>query len=117
MVLAADDYFDLNIYHQRVKRSREAWAELLTGKRSCLVFMNLCAPFLCDLFGVEPRDYYTDLEVMADTQLKGIAWRLEHLDEGHRQVEVGRVAHPEADGVAGPDGDDGPGVCGGHGWG
>jgi uroporphyrinogen-III decarboxylase len=81
MVLAADDYFDLNMYHQRVKRSREAWAELLTGKRSCLVFMNLCAPFLCDLFGVEPRDYYTDLEVMADTQLKGIAWRLEHLDE------------------------------------
>jgi hypothetical protein len=50
-------------------------------KRPFLAFMNCCAPFLCDLFGVDPLEYYTNLEVMADIQLKGIAWRLENLDE------------------------------------
>lgn len=50
--------------------------------------MNLCAPFLCALFGVELRDYYTSLEVMADTQLKGIAWRLEHLEEDEIPLAV-----------------------------
>ncbi len=50
--------------------------------------MNLCAPFLCDLFGVELRDYYVDLEVMAETQLKGIAWRLENLDEDEIPLAV-----------------------------
>ena len=59
MILAADDYFDLDVYHHRVTRARRVWAELLAGERQYLVFMNLCAPFLCDLFGVEPRDYYT----------------------------------------------------------
>ena len=37
---------------------------------------------------------------------------LEHLDEGHREVEVGGVAHPEGDGVAAADGEDGADIGG-----
>ena len=81
MVLHVSDYFDIDAHRKRAAHARQVWDDFLTGKRAHLVFMNLCAPFLCDLFGVEPVDYYTDLAVMADTQLKGIAWRLEHLDE------------------------------------
>jgi uroporphyrinogen-III decarboxylase len=88
MALKASDYFDPGRYRKRVAHARQAWAELFAGKRSSLVFMNLCAPFLCDLLGVELGDYYTDLEVMADTQLKGIAWRLEKLDEDEIPLAV-----------------------------
>jgi uroporphyrinogen-III decarboxylase len=79
--LRAADYFDPKRYAARVQRSNQAWDEFLQGRRPHLAFMNCCAPFLCSLFGVDPLRYYTDLEVMADTQLKGIAWRLENLDE------------------------------------
>jgi uroporphyrinogen-III decarboxylase len=87
-VLRAKDFFDLSQYHQRVEHSRKAWAELLAGKRPSIVFMNLCAPFLCDLFDIKPEDYYTDLQVMAETQLRGIAWRLENLDEDEIPLAV-----------------------------
>jgi uroporphyrinogen-III decarboxylase len=87
-MLRASDYFDMAAYHRRVLHARQAWDEFLNGKRSVLVFMNLCAPHLCELFHVEPRDYYTDLEVMADTQLRGIAWRLENLDEDEVPLAV-----------------------------
>ena len=40
---------------------------------------------------------------------------LEHLDEGDREVEVGRVAHPQRDGVACANGHDGPAGVGGGG--
>ena len=86
--LKASDYFDPDVYHKRVVHARQGWDELLAGERSNLAFMNLCAPFLCDLFGVEPLDYYTNLAVMADTQLKGIAWRLEHLEEDEIPLAV-----------------------------
>jgi len=88
ITLKASDYFDPELYHQRVAHAHQAWDELLAGKRSHLVFMNLCAPFLCDLFRVEPLDYYTDLEVMADTQLKGIGWRLQNLEEDEIPLAV-----------------------------
>lgn len=81
MRLRAADYFDPGIYAERVTRSSLVWDEFLNGKRPFLVFMNLCAPFLCKLFEVEPLEYYTNLEVMAEVQLKGIAWRLENLDD------------------------------------
>jgi uroporphyrinogen-III decarboxylase len=87
-MLRASDYFDMAVYHRRVLHARQAWDEFLNGKRSVLVFMNLCAPYLCELFHVEPRDYYTNLEVMADTQLRGIAWRLENLDEDEVPLAV-----------------------------
>ena len=77
----ARDYFDLERYHARLARNRRAWAEFDAGRRGPLVFMNLCAPALCTLFGVSFLDYYTDLATMIDTQLRGIAWRLANLDE------------------------------------
>jgi uroporphyrinogen-III decarboxylase len=79
--LHAADYFDLEEYHARLARNRRAWGEFVAGEREVLGFMNLCAPALCDLFGVGYRDYYTDPGTMIDTQLRGIAWRLENLDE------------------------------------
>jgi uroporphyrinogen decarboxylase len=79
-MLNAGDYFDLTAYRARLQRNRRQWQDFFRGK-SIPVFMNLCAPFLCELFGVSLRRYYTDLEVMAETQLKGIAWHLEHLDD------------------------------------
>ena len=88
VAVKASDYFDLDVYHKRVARTRQTWDELLRGNRSSRVFMNLCAPCLCDLFGVELRDYYTDVEVMAATQLQGIAWRLENLDEDEIPLAV-----------------------------
>ena len=88
MVLHVSDYSDIDAYRKRVAHAGQVWDDFLTGKRAHLVFMNLCAPFLCELFGVEPVDYYTDLAVMADTQLKGIAWRLEHLDEDEIPLAV-----------------------------
>lgn len=86
--LKAADFFDPEQYTRRVNRARQAWSELMRGERQTLVFMNLCAPFLCDLFGVELSRYYTDLRVMAETQLKGIAWRLENLDEDEIPLAV-----------------------------
>lgn len=79
--LNAADYFDLDKYHARLARNRQAWQEFMAGRREVLVFMNLCAPALCSLFDVSFADYYTDLATMIDTQLRGIAWRLENLDE------------------------------------
>jgi len=79
--LNAADYFDLDKYHARLARNRQAWQEFMEGRREVLVFMNLCAPALCSLFDVSFADYYTDLATMIDTQLRGIAWRLENLDE------------------------------------
>lgn len=88
MSLHASDFFDLDQYHKRREHARRAWSDLIQGKRSCITFMNLCAPFLCDLFKVEPFEYYTDLHVMAETQLRGIAWRLDHLDEDEIPLAV-----------------------------
>lgn len=42
------------------------------------------------------------------------AAHLEHLDEGHGEVEVGSVANPQRDRVAGADGNDGPAERGRH---
>ena len=87
-MVRASDYFDIDTYRERVRCASRAWDDLIAGRRGALVFMNLCAPFLCHLFGVDPYDYYTDLEVMADTQLRGIAWRLENLDEDEVPLAV-----------------------------
>jgi len=81
-MIRASDYFDPAAYESRLARNRQVWHSFLARRsRKMPVFMNLCAPFLCDLFGVRPDRYYTDLEVMAETQLAGIAWHLEHLDD------------------------------------
>jgi uroporphyrinogen-III decarboxylase len=79
--LNAAAYFDLDKYHARLERNRQAWQEFMAGGRSSLAFINMCAPSLCPLFDVSFDAYYTDPATMADTQLRGIAWRLEHLDE------------------------------------
>ncbi len=81
MTLKASDYFDLDAYHARLERNRQSWRLFLARQRSLLTFVNLCAPSLCTMFGVGFDDYYTDLATMADTQLRGIAWRLKNLDE------------------------------------
>jgi uroporphyrinogen decarboxylase len=108
--LNAADYFDLDRYYARIERNRRVWREFWSGHpgpqalsgsfhrdlpgtcvrgrcgrglwgRESLAFIPLCAPALCDMFGVAYDDYYTDLATMADTQLRGIAWRLANLDE------------------------------------
>jgi uroporphyrinogen-III decarboxylase len=81
MRLKVSKYFDLERYQDRVDRNRQRWDEFMRGERQVLAFMNLCAPSLCTMFGVGFGDYYTDLATMADTQLRGIAWRLANLDE------------------------------------
>ncbi len=88
MTLYAGDYFDLTAYAGRVNRAARTWDDLLSGRRQQVVFLNLCAPFLCQLFDVDPYDYYTDLAVMAETQLRGIGWRLENLDEDEIPLAV-----------------------------
>ncbi|MCL4393658.1 MAG: hypothetical protein M1482_02405 [Chloroflexi bacterium] len=81
MKLDPSQYFDLDKYHARLERNRQAWRQFMAGRRSALTFINLCAPSLCTMFGVGFDEYYTDLATMADTQLRGIAWRMENLDE------------------------------------
>jgi len=81
MRLNAADYFDLEKYRARLARNRQAWREFWAGRRQSLAFIPLCAPALCVMYDVGFDAYYTDLAVMADTQLRGIAWRLENLDE------------------------------------
>ncbi|MDD4869186.1 MAG: uroporphyrinogen decarboxylase family protein [Kiritimatiellae bacterium] len=79
--IKASDFFDLDKYHKRVGRNKKTWSRFLAGEPVTPVFMNLCAPALCELFKVDMLSYYTDLSVMAEVQLRGIAWRLENLDE------------------------------------
>jgi uroporphyrinogen-III decarboxylase len=81
MKLHAGDYFDLERYHARLERNRRAWGGFMAGQTAAVAFINLCAPSLCAMFDVPFDAYYTDLATMADTQLRGIAWRLENLDE------------------------------------
>lgn len=52
------------------------------------VQINVQGAYYAWLFGVPLRDYYTDLKLMAEVQLKGLEWRLSWLRDDVTSVAI-----------------------------
>lgn len=55
--------------------------------------------FFCSLFGVNIRDYYTDLDTQIEVQSRGLQWRLENLNDDFTGGGLHYDAGPTAEGL------------------
>ena len=63
------------------------------------VIIGLGGPYYAKLFGYTFADYYNDLEIMLDVQIKGIKWRLSWLEDDLSYIGVGLDIGSIAEGI------------------
>jgi len=81
---------DLSRFERRIEESRRRVEAALSFEEPdrVPVQINVGGPYYAWLLGVPLRDYYSDLRVMAEVQLRGLEWRLSWLGDDVTSVSV-----------------------------
>ncbi len=74
---------DLSKHEQRLNESRRRVETVSRFEEADRVPVQIteAGSFYCSMFGIDIRDYYTDLETQVDVQSRGLKWRLEELQD------------------------------------
>lgn len=79
--------FDYSRILEENKRRIEKASEFKEPDRTPVV-IGVGGPYYARLFGYTFAEYYNDLEVMLDAQIKGIKWRLRWLEDDFTDVSI-----------------------------
>jgi uroporphyrinogen-III decarboxylase len=63
------------------------------------IHISVGGSFFCKLFGVNIRDFYTDMEVNIEVQAKGIIWCFEELKDDRVNFSIGMDLGPVYEGI------------------
>jgi uroporphyrinogen-III decarboxylase len=88
--------FDISKYETRREESRkrlQAAHEFREGDRVACV-ASVAGSYFSWLFGVDIRDYYTDIDTQIEVQMRGLQWRYENLPDDFTGSGIGYDAGP-----------------------
>lgn len=93
--------FDPERYRGRIEASarRLAQARRLEEPDRVPVTISTAGSFYCRLFGYNIRDYYTDMELQLEVQLKGLRWAYEELQDDRTGYGINVDLGPVAEGI------------------
>ncbi|MBC7287386.1 MAG: hypothetical protein H5T86_04940 [Armatimonadetes bacterium] len=93
--------FDINKYSKRREESSarlRAAHEFREGDRvACIA--SVAGSYFSWLFGVDIRDYYTDIDTQIEVQMRGLKWRYENLPDDYTGYGIHYDAGPIGEGV------------------
>jgi uroporphyrinogen-III decarboxylase len=75
--------FDPSKYRERMAEARRLYetTRQFREPERVPVRLSIAAPYYCQLFGYNMRDYYTNLDCQIDVQLKALEWAFEALQD------------------------------------
>lgn len=93
--------FDFSKYERVIRESQRRVEAALSFEEPDRVPVQISVhgPYYAWLFGIPLKDYYTDLKVMAEVQLRGLEWRLSWLRDDVTGVAVSLDLGAVAEGI------------------
>jgi len=91
----------LDKYAGRIEQSRaRLQAANCFEEGDCVpALAGVAGSYFCSLFGVNIRDYYTDIDTQIDVQTRGMQWRLDNLNDDYCGGGLYYDAGPVAEGL------------------
>ncbi len=93
---------DLDKYQDRIEASnRRRAASVKFEEGDCVAtHVSVAGSYYAWLFGVNIRDYYTDLDTQIEVQMRGNKWRLDNVPDDRSDCHLGYDAGPVGEGIA-----------------